>query len=92
VKLFGVSTDSVDSHRKFRASLDLPFSLLADTEGEMVRKFDAVMSIPAVTMAARKIVLIDRAGKVAYRDEEYDLGSGADLEALKAAVAKAAGQ
>lgn len=87
VKLFGVSTDDVESHAKFKASLSLPFSLLADTEGAMVRKYNAVMSVPAVTLAARKIVLIGKDGKIAYRDDKYDLSSDADLKALKAAVA-----
>ena len=86
MKVFGVSTDSVESHAKFKASLSLPFSLLADTDGVMVKRYDAVMSIPAVTVAARKIVLINRAGKIAYRDEKYDLSSDLDLKALKAAV------
>lgn len=76
----------MESHAKFKASLSLPFSLLADTKGEVVRRYNAVMSVPVVTLAARKIVLIDRSGKVAYRDEKYDLSSDKDLLALKAAV------
>jgi len=32
VKVFGVSTDTVASHAKFRAKFELPFPLIADTE------------------------------------------------------------
>lgn len=35
----GVSTDSVDSHKKFAIKYSLPFTLLADTEKDMVQKF-----------------------------------------------------
>lgn len=44
------------------------------------------MSVPAITLAARKIVLINKAGKISYRDDSYDLSSDADLKALKQAV------
>jgi thioredoxin-dependent peroxiredoxin len=35
----GVSTDSVESHRRFAEKHALPFPLLADTEGEFARAF-----------------------------------------------------
>lgn len=31
-RVFGISTDSVDSHRDFRADQDLPFTLLSDPD------------------------------------------------------------
>ena len=74
------------SHAKFKASLDLPFSLLADTKGEGVRLYDALMRLPLLTIAARKIVLINRDGKIVYRDDKYDLSSDEALNSLKAAV------
>ncbi len=39
VELFGVSTDSVASHRKFIEKERLPFPLLSDEGGEMVRAY-----------------------------------------------------
>ena len=86
MKLFGVSTDSVESHKELAEKLSLPFSLLADTEGAAVRAFDAKM--PAITIASRKIVLMDSQGKIAYRDDDYDLSTKQDFEALKEAVRK----
>ncbi len=74
------------SHAKFKASLSLPFSLLADTKGTGVRLYDAVMKLPLITIAARKIVLINRDGQIVYRDDKYDLSSDKALKSLKAAV------
>lgn len=37
--VFGVSTDSVESHKKFAEKYQLPFSLLADTEKQVVNAY-----------------------------------------------------
>lgn len=39
VRLFGVSTDDVDSHRAFADEHELPFPLLADTEGTLADSY-----------------------------------------------------
>ena len=39
VKVFGISTDSVASHKKFADKYKLPFTLLADTEKTVVEKY-----------------------------------------------------
>jgi len=38
-KVFGVSTDSVASHKKFAEKYQLPFTLLADEDKEVVRAY-----------------------------------------------------
>ena len=38
--VFGVSTDSVKSHRKFADKFKLPFTLLADENKELVKAYD----------------------------------------------------
>ena len=38
--VFGISTDSEKSHKKFEEKFELPFTLLADTEKEVVRAYD----------------------------------------------------
>ena len=38
--ILGVSPDSVKSHAKFKAKFELPFTLLADTEKEIVQAYD----------------------------------------------------
>ena len=37
--VLGVSPDSADSHRKFRAKYDLPFPLLADTDHAVAERY-----------------------------------------------------
>ncbi len=37
----GVSKDSANSHKKFKAKYDLPFTLLSDTSTEMLQAFGA---------------------------------------------------
>lgn len=39
VQVFGVSADSVKSHEKFALRYELPFTLLADTERQVVRLY-----------------------------------------------------
>jgi len=39
VVILGVSTDDVESHRKFAEKYSLPFTLLSDTKKEVVRKY-----------------------------------------------------
>jgi thioredoxin-dependent peroxiredoxin len=39
--VLGVSPDTVESHKKFAAKFDLPFSLLADPELKIVKAFGA---------------------------------------------------
>jgi peroxiredoxin Q/BCP len=38
-KVFGVSVDSVKSHKKFEEKYDLPFTLLADGDKKVVEKY-----------------------------------------------------
>lgn len=40
LRVFGVSTDSVESHQKFSQKYQLPFVLLADTQKEVVQKYN----------------------------------------------------
>jgi len=40
VELYGVSTDSVESHREFATANDISFDLLADPEGRLCEAFD----------------------------------------------------
>ena len=87
MQVFGISLDDVESHRKFRAELGLPFPLLADTDGAVSKAYDSLMEEGGVKYAARKLVLVDEAGKVVWRDEDYGVGEPAELDALLKAVA-----
>lgn len=68
-KIFGVSADSVTSHKKFAEEYKLPFTLLADTEKKMISAYDVWQE---KSMYGRKYMgivrssfLIDPTGKIA---------------------------
>ncbi len=69
VQVLGVSTDDVASHRAFAAEHDLPFPLLADTDGAVARAYG--VSTP-MGMAARTTFLIDGEGVVRRVWEDVD--------------------
>ncbi|HUE76004.1 MAG TPA: peroxiredoxin [Chloroflexota bacterium] len=41
VAVLGISPDDVESHRQFAEQNDLPFTLLADTNAETIKKYGA---------------------------------------------------
>lgn len=62
IKVFGISMDDVKSHKKFTEKYNLPFSLLADTTGEVTKLYGVKQ--PVVHMARRQSFLIDPEGNV----------------------------
>lgn len=63
--VFGVSRDSLKSHEKFKARLQLPFELLADTEELACGRFGV---IKMKNMYGRKLRGIERSTFVLDRD------------------------
>jgi peroxiredoxin Q/BCP len=64
-EVVGISTDSVESHRKFAANRGLPLRLLSDASGEVARSYGASSWLPG--RAARAVVVIDAGGIVRHR-------------------------
>ena len=65
-EVVGISTDSVESHKKFAEHHDLPLRLLSDSKGEVAKLYGAQSLIPG--KVARSVFVIDRAGVIRYRD------------------------
>jgi peroxiredoxin Q/BCP len=69
IKIFGVSTDDENSHRKFISKYELPFDLLADTEKEIVNAYGVYgekTNYGKKYMGVnRTTFLIDETGKIA---------------------------
>ena len=63
-EVVGISTDSVESHRRFGEHHGLPLRLLADTDGAVSRLYGAKSWLPG--RSARAVVIIDRDGLVRY--------------------------
>ena len=86
--VLGVSMDSVESHAEFAAEYELPFPLLADPEGEVVRRYGALSDFMVVRFAKRHTFIIDPEGEIAkiYRKvdpDEHVRDVLDDLEALR---------
>ena len=89
VQILGVSFDDVESHRKFAGNHDLPFPLLADTEGNAAEAYGVKTKMLGMTVAKRQTFLIDPAGNLAkhYDKVKPEIHSAevlADLKALGA--------
>ncbi len=65
VKVIGISSDDVSSHKAFAEKYNLPFSLLADTE-KKVRKLFGVPAFGAGLIPGRVTYVIDKEGAVKY--------------------------
>jgi peroxiredoxin Q/BCP len=68
VHVIGVSTDTVGSQKKFAEKQNLPFTLLADRDGSVIKAF-GVKTIPIIGLSTRQAFLI-KDGKVVWRDEK----------------------
>lgn len=65
-EVVGISTDSVESHKKFAEHHDLPLRLLSDAKGEVAKLYGAQSLIPG--KVARSVFVIDAAGTIRHRD------------------------
>ena len=88
-QILGVSLDDQASHRAFAEKYDLPFPLLADTEGSTADAYGVKSRMLGLTLAKRQTFLIDPEGNVAVHYEKVDPDSHsqevlADLEKLQA--------
>jgi len=61
IVVFGISTDGVESHRKFREKHGLNVRLLSDPEGKLARDFGVKV---LVGMCSRDAVVLNPEGKV----------------------------
>jgi len=65
-EIVGISTDSIESHKKFAEHHQLPLRLLSDANGEVAKLYGAQSLIPG--KVARSVFVIDGEGKITHRD------------------------
>jgi len=87
IKVFGISYDSSESHRKFAEKYRLPFTLLSDSEKTVARAYGS----KGLIFPKRKTFLIDEMGMVLKVYHEMDVTTHgaqilADFEAMDAPV------
>jgi len=63
--VLGVSLDDVDSHAEFAEKYSLPFSLLADMNGEAAENYGVLSDYGNFQVAKRQTFLIDPDGRIA---------------------------
>jgi peroxiredoxin Q/BCP len=85
VQVLGVSFDSAESHKKFRASNELNFPLLVDTDGKLADLYGA-RKAPEATMARRVSFLIAKDGKITHITDTNS--ASVHLSDMQEAIAK----
>jgi peroxiredoxin Q/BCP len=63
-EVIGVSSDSVESHRSFAGSCDIPFRILSDTDGEVRKRYGVPRSMGLIP--GRVTYVIDKEGVVRH--------------------------
>lgn len=86
VVVLGVSVDPPARHRRFAASLDLPFRLLSDPGQRVARAYG---SRGPHDRARRSVYVIGAEGNIRYRDFRFDAWDDASYKRLAEAVAAA---
>lgn len=64
-QVFGISSDSVDSHRRFAEKHNLPFTLLSDSEKKVRKAFDVPADMLGL-IPGRVTYIVDKAGVVRH--------------------------
>ncbi len=82
VRIYGVSFDTVSAQKSFVEKQKLPFELLADVKGGLIKAF----GVPHLGKFASRQAYLFKDGKLVWKDEKASAGSqGEDLlEALEA--------
>ena len=88
-QILGVSLDDVESHRKFAENHNLPFPLLADTDGLAADAYGVKTKMLGMTIAKRQTFVIAPDGTIAkhypkVKPSEHSAEVLADLEQLGA--------
>lgn len=88
VVVLGISSDSLESHKRFAASLDVPFRLLSDPDLKVARKY---ASNGDAGRAKRTVFVIGPDGKVKYQNLKFNPLDPKHYTALGSAVQAARG-
>lgn len=82
-EVVGISTDTVESHKRFAEKNELPLRLLSDADRKVSQMYDMKSWLPG--RSARGVVVIDKEGKIAYKKaQSLSLFRPADEDVLAA--------
>ena len=85
IPVYGISTDSVSTHRKFIEKYRLPFELLSDGDGKDIRNYEAMF--PVINKTRRVTYLVD-ADKTVIEVFESLLMFKSHISRMKSALKK----
>jgi thioredoxin-dependent peroxiredoxin len=88
VEVVGISVDSLSTHVSFAASLKVPFRLLSDPAQAVAKRYGSHGSQGTMR---RTVYVIDREGRVSYRNLRFGALDQTAYDELKAAVRQARG-
>lgn len=63
-QVIGISTDDLETLRRFKSELKAPFPLLSDPDGKVAKQYSGLMPVPGVNMASRANVVVGQDGLV----------------------------
>jgi peroxiredoxin len=85
-QVFGISVDSVWSHKAWKAAAGLKHTLLADMHRTAIKAYG--LYLPAANISQRATVLVGSDGKVAWVHVEGDITKERDYAELETQLAK----
>jgi peroxiredoxin len=88
VVLIGISTDSVQTHNRFAASLGLPFRLLSDPDQRVSKQYAS--KDPDGAYNRRTVFVVGPDGKVKFRNLNFNALDPRDYSDLRTAVKRSA--
>ncbi|WOO41576.1 peroxiredoxin [Rubellicoccus peritrichatus] len=74
ITVYGVSTDTPDDQKAFKEKYDLPFTLIADSDGKVVEAF----GVPLRGSFAKRQAFLIKDGKIVWRDLSASTAKQAD--------------
>lgn len=84
-----VSIDEQEASDRFRGEYELPFIVVGDAEGKIVKYYGVEVR---GAFAARSVFLVDKEGVIRYIDREYDVRAGKEGLYKAMAALKAGGE
>jgi peroxiredoxin Q/BCP len=85
-QIVAVSGDYVYSHHQWAKHHDLPFTLVSDYGGKVAKQYDSWND--QYGFCKRTVYLIDKDGKIAYRNLEYSVKDDKHFSELKRTLAE----
>lgn len=68
IEVYGISRDTISSHKKFQSKHNLPFDLLSDINGQVCKTYDALVPVLKIPKRITYLIDKDRNIKAVYSD------------------------